>query len=119
MATGGTNFSFDGTGPNDALALPNLFQLFGNRSNATIAQIEASIDTWAASQATHAHSAAALKTIFRIQADLIIKEKGVQTTPTLLCAILTTCIAPMVEISYVTGTTEYGLLFYRSKDLST
>ncbi|KAJ7773879.1 hypothetical protein B0H16DRAFT_1763391 [Mycena metata] len=82
MAAGGTNFSFNGTGPNDALALPNLFQLFGNGSNATIAQIEASIDTWAASQATHAHSAAALKTIFRTQADLIIKEK-----------------APMVEIS--------------------
>jgi hypothetical protein len=39
--------------------------------------MEASLGTWAASQAEHGLSAAALETIFRVQADLIIKEKGV------------------------------------------
>lgn len=76
MAAGGTNFSFDGTGPNNAIAFPNLFQLFGNASYAKVAEIEASIGTWAASQAEHALSAAALETIFRTQADIIIKDKG-------------------------------------------
>ncbi|KAJ7113056.1 alcohol oxidase [Mycena epipterygia] len=84
LAAGGTNFSFDGTGPNDGIAYPNLFQLFGNTSDAKVAEIEGSIATWAASQADHALSAAALETIFHTQADIIIKDK-----------------APMVELFYI------------------
>ncbi|KAJ7652377.1 alcohol oxidase [Mycena polygramma] len=86
MAAGGTGFDVNGTGPNNAIAFPNLFQLFGNGSAAKVAEIEASIGTWAASQAGNAHSAAALETIFRAQADIIIKDK-----------------APMIEIFYFTG----------------
>ncbi|KAJ7175007.1 hypothetical protein C8R43DRAFT_1084725 [Mycena crocata] len=78
IAAGGTNFSFGGTGPNDAIAYPNLYQLFGNESDAKVAQIEASIGPWAASQAEHALSAAALETIFRAQADVIIQDKELE-----------------------------------------
>ncbi|KAJ6452370.1 GMC oxidoreductase-domain-containing protein [Mycena vulgaris] len=72
----GTDFSFNGTGPNNAIAYPNLFQLFNaSDADANVKEIEASLGTWAASQAEHALSADALKTIFRAQADLIIKHK--------------------------------------------
>ncbi|KAJ6537937.1 hypothetical protein B0H19DRAFT_1213641 [Mycena capillaripes] len=49
-------------------------------------EIESSIGTWAESQAVNGHSAAALETIFRAQANIILKDK-----------------APMVEMFYVTG----------------
>ncbi|KAJ7680038.1 glucose oxidase, partial [Mycena rosella] len=94
LAAGGNGYSVNGTGPNNAIAYPNLFQIFGNASDAKVAEIEASIGPWAASQAVHAHSAAALETIFRAQADIIIKEK-----------------APMIEFYFVTGTgdlNEFG-----------
>ncbi|KAJ6558836.1 GMC oxidoreductase-domain-containing protein [Mycena vulgaris] len=72
----GTDFSFNGTGPNSVIAYPNLFQLFNTSDADTkVKEIEASLGTWAASQAEHALSAAALETIFRAQADLIIKHK--------------------------------------------
>ncbi|KAJ7291502.1 hypothetical protein C8J57DRAFT_1273248 [Mycena rebaudengoi] len=76
IGAGGTNFSFNGTGPNDAIAFPNIFQLFGDGANAKVAEIRASLRMWAASQADHALSAAALETILRLQADLIIKHKA-------------------------------------------
>ncbi|KAJ6622846.1 hypothetical protein B0H10DRAFT_2162747 [Mycena sp. CBHHK59/15] len=65
MGAGGTGFAFDGTGPNNAIAFLDLYQLFGERSDAK-----------AAAQAPYGHSAAALETIFRAQADVIVKHKG-------------------------------------------
>ncbi|KAJ7628742.1 hypothetical protein FB45DRAFT_991099 [Roridomyces roridus] len=81
-----TNFSADGTGPNNVIAFPSLFQLFGNASDEKIAEINASIPSWAASQAGHGYSAAALETIFRAQADVIINDK-----------------APLIEMFYITS----------------
>lgn len=78
MAAAPTNFSIDGTGPNNVIAFPNLFQLFGNASDAKVAELEASIGSWASSQAAHGYSAAALETIFRTQAHIITKQKGAQ-----------------------------------------
>ncbi|KAJ7165150.1 hypothetical protein C8R46DRAFT_1220279 [Mycena filopes] len=86
MTAGGTGWAYNGTGPNNVIAFPNLFQLFGNASHAKVDEIEGSIKTWAASQAAHAHSATALETIFRAQADVIIKDK-----------------APLIEYFFVTG----------------
>ncbi|KAF7364291.1 Glucose oxidase [Mycena sanguinolenta] len=86
MACGGTGFPVDGTGPDDTIAYPNLFQLFGNASNAKVAELESSIPEWAASQAVNAYSAEALETIFRAQADIVLTDK-----------------APMIEMYYVTG----------------
>ncbi|KAJ6496234.1 glucose oxidase [Mycena sanguinolenta] len=86
IARGGTGFPVDGTGPNDAIAYPNLFQLFGNASDAKVAELESSIPEWAASQAVNGYSAEALETIFRAQADIVLYDK-----------------APMVEMFYITG----------------
>jgi hypothetical protein len=76
MAASGTGFPIDGRGPDNAMAFPNLFQLFGNASDAKVKEIENGIKGWAASQAANAHSAAALETIFRAQADIILEDKG-------------------------------------------
>ncbi|KAF7338954.1 Glucose oxidase [Mycena venus] len=86
MAAGGTGFPVNGTGPNNAIAYPNFFQIFGNASDAKAAEVGNSIKTWAASQAANGHSATALETIFRAQADIVLKDK-----------------APMVEMFYITG----------------
>ncbi|KAJ7480728.1 alcohol oxidase [Mycena latifolia] len=86
MGANATNFCVDGIGPNNALAFPNLFELFGNASKSKIEEIEASIGSWAASQAAHGHSAAALETIFRTQAKIMIKDK-----------------APLMELFYITA----------------
>ncbi|KAJ6624746.1 GMC oxidoreductase-domain-containing protein [Mycena sp. CBHHK59/15] len=37
MGAGGTVFAFDGTGPNNAIAFPDLYPLFGERSDAKVA----------------------------------------------------------------------------------
>ncbi|KAJ6453721.1 alcohol oxidase [Mycena sanguinolenta] len=84
--SGGTGFAVDGMGPDNTIAYPNLFQLFGNASDAKVAELESSIPEWAASQAVNGYSAAALETIFRAQADIVLKDK-----------------APMVEVYYITG----------------
>ncbi|KAJ7030825.1 alcohol oxidase [Mycena alexandri] len=86
MLANGTGWPYNGTGPNNAIAFPNLFQLFGNASDSKVAEIHTSIGTWAASQASHAYSAAALETIFRAQANVIIKDK-----------------VPLIEYFFVTG----------------
>ncbi|KAJ6524175.1 hypothetical protein B0H19DRAFT_1200585 [Mycena capillaripes] len=86
IAAGGTGFPVDGTGPNNAIAYPNFFQIFGNASNAKAVEVESSIGAWAASQAPNGHSAEALETIFRKQVKVMLKDK-----------------APMVEMFYVTG----------------
>ncbi|KAJ6628559.1 hypothetical protein B0H10DRAFT_1940393 [Mycena sp. CBHHK59/15] len=91
IAAGGTGFPFNGTGPNNAIAFPNLFQIFGDASEAKVAEIEASLGAWAASQAEHGLSAAALETVFRAQADLIIKDK-----------------VPMIEFFYISIILEYA-----------
>jgi choline dehydrogenase len=63
----------DGRGPTDAIAFPNLYQVFGNSTAKTIvSQIQANISSWAKSQAGSGLSAQALQEIFSLQADLIV-----------------------------------------------
>ncbi|KAJ7890366.1 alcohol oxidase [Mycena leptocephala] len=61
MAASGTGFPIDGRGPDNAMAFPN-----SSSSSATHPM---------RSQAANAHSAAALETIFRAQADIILEIK--------------------------------------------
>lgn len=75
---GGTSSGFDvgGLGPRDALGFPNIHELFGDSANASIAKIEGSLDAWAESQAHNALSAEALRTIYGIQARVIVNDSG-------------------------------------------
>lgn len=76
MAQAG-DFNRGGRGPTDAIAFPNIHQLFGDGADASIAKIRGSVNAWAASQAHNALSAAALKTIFEVQAGTIINDLGI------------------------------------------
>ncbi|TFL03641.1 hypothetical protein BDV98DRAFT_603041 [Pterulicium gracile] len=78
MTTHGASGNFDpqGSGPSNAIAFPNIYQLFGSAANATVQNIWNSLDAWAASQAGSGLSAGALKTIYEIQANLIINNNA-------------------------------------------
>ncbi|TFK97990.1 glucose oxidase [Pterulicium gracile] len=65
-----------GTGPGDAIAFPNLYELFGDDAKEAAKTIKSSISAWAKSQAGNAASAKALEKIFQLQADLIIKSNS-------------------------------------------
>ena len=75
---GGPTDGFDlgGIGPKDGLAFPNIRELFGERADASIAKMRASLRTWAQSEAHNAMSADALETIFGVQARTIIDDHG-------------------------------------------
>ncbi|KAJ6480268.1 hypothetical protein C8R45DRAFT_905815 [Mycena sanguinolenta] len=81
-----SSFNPDGQGPSDAIAYPNIYQLFGSQASTKVAQIQGNLSTWAASQASSALSASALEQIFKVQADLIINSN-----------------APVVELFFDTG----------------
>ncbi|KAH9851989.1 alcohol oxidase [Lenzites betulinus] len=72
----GNGFNPGGDGPVDAIAFPNVYQLFGDNAATAVRTIQSSLPTWATSQASSALSADALRTIFEIQADLIIKNNA-------------------------------------------
>ncbi|KAJ7062173.1 hypothetical protein C8F01DRAFT_126103 [Mycena amicta] len=82
----GNGFNKGGNGPSDAIAFPNIYQLFGSQASTKVAQIQGNLSSWATSQAGSALSASALQTIFQVQADLIINKN-----------------APVVELFYDTG----------------
>lgn len=80
VGAAGNGFDVGGQGPSDAVAFPNLYQLFGPaEGNATATRIRSSIASWAASQAGSGLSAEALQQIFQVQADLIINNNGMST----------------------------------------
>lgn len=79
LGAAGNGFDLGGQGPSDAIAYPNLYQLFGPEGNATATRIRSSIASWAASQAGSGLSAEALQQIFQVQADLIINDNGMST----------------------------------------
>jgi choline dehydrogenase len=76
----GNGFNPGGRGPSDAIAFPNLYQVFGSQANSMVQKISSSISSWAASQAGSALSAAALEQIYQVQANLIINNNG-RTSP--------------------------------------
>jgi len=80
------SFDPNGNGPSDAIAYPNIYQLFGSEASAKVSQIQGNLSTWATSQGGNALSASALEEIYQVQADLIINSN-----------------APVVELFYDTG----------------
>ncbi|KAJ6615969.1 hypothetical protein B0H10DRAFT_2219843 [Mycena sp. CBHHK59/15] len=86
LGASGNGFDMGGSGPSDAIAYPNIYQLFGSQASTKVSQIQGNLSTWAASQAGSALSAAALQLIYQVQANLIINNN-----------------APVVELFYDTG----------------
>ncbi|KAI0668760.1 alcohol oxidase [Trametes maxima] len=76
LGANGNGFNPGGRGPTDSIAYPNIYQLFGNKASSAVQTIRSSISSWAQSQASSAHSADALSTIYGIQADLIINHNA-------------------------------------------
>lgn len=72
----GNGFSLGGDGPSDVIAFPNVYELFGDKAPAAVQTIRSSLSTWATSQAESGTPVEALKIIFQIQADLIVKHNG-------------------------------------------
>ncbi|OSD05574.1 GMC oxidoreductase [Trametes coccinea BRFM310] len=73
----GNGFNPGGRGPTDAIAFPNIYQVFGSQAASAVRTIQSSLSSWAQSQAASgALSADALNTIFGIQADLIINKNA-------------------------------------------
>jgi choline dehydrogenase len=72
----GNGFNRGGFGPSDAIAFPNIYQLFGAQAGAMVAKIQNSLGAWAQSQAPNALSAAALQQIYQVQANYIINNNG-------------------------------------------
>jgi len=71
-----SNYTKSGTGPSDVIAYPNIYQTFGSKAASEVSLIQSSLASWATSESNNALSASALKKIFRVQADLIIKDKA-------------------------------------------
>ncbi|KAJ6551919.1 hypothetical protein B0H19DRAFT_1264537 [Mycena capillaripes] len=86
LGANGNGFDKAGDGPSDAIAFPNIYQLFGSQAATKVAQIQGNLSAWATSQAASALSADALLQIYKVQADLIINQN-----------------APVVELFYDTG----------------
>lgn len=82
----GGNFNAGGSGPSDAIAYPNLQQVFGANAASEIETIQSSLASWASSQANNALSASALQEIFEVQANLIVNASGTRT-PCFACCI--------------------------------
>lgn len=76
LKTQGNGSIPDGDGFPEALAFPNIYQLFGDKASAAVQTIQSSLGSWAISQAGSGMSATALNTIFQIQADLMVKRNG-------------------------------------------
>ncbi|KAK7044129.1 hypothetical protein VNI00_007846 [Paramarasmius palmivorus] len=86
LGSNGTNFSEGGKGPSDALAYPNLYQIFGSQADSMVQKIKSNVANWAQSQASGALNGDALQQIYQIQAGLIVDSK-----------------VPLAELIYVTG----------------
>ncbi|KAI3603415.1 glucose oxidase [Moniliophthora roreri] len=82
----GNGFDFGGRGPSDAIAYPNIYQLFGDKAAASVNKIKNNLSNWASSQAGSALSPEALQKIYEVQSGLIIDHD-----------------APVVELFYDSG----------------
>lgn len=74
LGANGNSFNKNWNGPSDAIAFPNIYQLFGSQAATKVAQIQGNLSAWATSQAASALSADALHQIYQVQADLIINK---------------------------------------------
>ena len=54
LGANGNGFDTGGRGPTDAIAYPNIYQLFGSGADASVQKIKSSLNSWAQSQAHNA-----------------------------------------------------------------
>lgn len=71
-----SSYDADGRGPSDAIAYPNIYEVFGDQATAAISKMTGNLSNWAQSQQGNALSAAALTTIYGIQRDLIVNSNA-------------------------------------------
>ncbi|PPR03699.1 hypothetical protein CVT24_007420 [Panaeolus cyanescens] len=76
MGARGNGFNLGGRGPSNAIAFPNIYQVFGSGATTVVNKIRSSLASWASAQAGNALNAAALQTMYQIQADLIINNNA-------------------------------------------
>jgi len=81
-----SSFNPGGSGPSDAIAYPNIYQVFGSQASTIISQMNANLTTWAASQAGNALNQTTLLTLYGIQLGLIVNGS-----------------APIIEFFFDTG----------------
>ncbi|KAI0033898.1 glucose oxidase [Vararia minispora EC-137] len=86
LGAAGDGFDARGRGPNDVIAFPSVYELFGDMAGAAVENITKGIEGWAESQAHNAANAQALKRIFEVQAGTIINDSS-----------------PIVELFYATN----------------
>ena len=59
------------------IAFPNIYELFGADASAKVAEMEASLDQWAESQAHNAGAGPdALREVLGVQASIIVNDSG-------------------------------------------
>ena len=81
-----------------------------------VSHITSSLSTWASSQAGSALSASALQTIFGIQADLIINQKGMN--PLIIYSLYTNAVLGMQHLlrsSFMSRITQIRLVQLRGR----
>lgn len=76
LGANSNGFDWGGRGPSNAIAFPNLYQVFGSQGTTIASRIRSNLAAYAQSQAGSGLSATALQEIFRIQSNLIIDNNG-------------------------------------------
>ena len=84
-----SSYNPGGRGPSDAIAYPNIYQVFGSQASSVIARMDGNLTNWATSQSGSALNTAALQTIYGIQRNLIVNGN-----------------APVVELFFDSGYPE-------------
>ncbi|KAI0310912.1 alcohol oxidase [Amylostereum chailletii] len=88
----GNGFDAGGVGPNDVIAFPNVYELFGEEAGRVVEEMMGSLEGWAQDQAGSALDADALKAIYDVQARTIVDGK-----------------APVVELFYASSFAPFDL----------
>ena len=96
LGASGNGFDFGGRGPSDAIAYPNIHQVFGDKAGDSINKIKSNLQSWASSQADSALSAEALEQIYQVQSSMIIDHngelyRGTEYRSPLTCDCYSTC----------------------------
>jgi len=89
-AHGANGYNSNGRGPSDAIAYPNIYQVFGDAANGVVSSMSDNLASWAQSESAHGHlTKESLATIFEIQRKLIVDNH-----------------APVVELFFDSGFPE-------------
>lgn len=86
-------YNAGGRGPSDAIAYPNIYQVYGNDAASVVSSMSSKLNSWAESESKHGRlSKESLSTIFEVQRKLIVDKN-----------------APVVELFFDSGFPEFVL----------